>query len=65
MAKKEMRFVKIHAETGFGTSNEIWVDMQTGVNYLYHHSGYSGGLTPLLDQNGKPVITKFPTPSQL
>ena len=35
---------------------EIWVDKETGVNYLYHAAGYSGGLTPLLDRDGKPVI---------
>ena len=36
---------------------EIWVDTETGVNYLYHKDGYSGGLTPLLDRDGKPLIT--------
>lgn len=36
---------------------EIWVDKETGVNYLYHFSGSSGGLTPLLDRDGKPVIS--------
>ncbi|MBR5514659.1 MAG: xylan 1,4-beta-xylosidase [Clostridia bacterium] len=36
---------------------EIWVDRETGVNYLYRQSGYSGGLTVLLDSDGKPVIT--------
>ncbi|MED9856017.1 MAG: DUF6440 family protein [Oscillospiraceae bacterium] len=36
---------------------EIWVDKETGVNYLYHYSGNSGGLTPLLDRDGKPVIS--------
>lgn len=36
---------------------EIWVDKITGVNYLFHFAGHSGGLTPLLDENGKPVIT--------
>ena len=33
-------------------------DKETGVNYLYVQNGYSGGLTPLLDAGGKPVITK-------
>lgn len=37
---------------------EIWVDTETGVNYLWHRCGSSGGLTPLLDENGKPVVTK-------
>lgn len=41
---------------------EIWVDRQTGVNYLYHYAGYSGGLTPLLDRDGNPVITAVVNP---
>ena len=36
---------------------EIWVDRETGVNYLYRQSGYSGGLTVLLGKDGNPVIT--------
>ncbi|MBQ9988608.1 MAG: xylan 1,4-beta-xylosidase [Clostridia bacterium] len=52
---KEKRFVKVYAQ-GAG-SVEIWVDKETGVNYLYHASGYAGGLTVLLDQDGKPVVT--------
>lgn len=36
----------------------IYVDKETGVNYLYVQNGYSGGLTPLLDADGKPGITK-------
>ena len=52
----EKRFEKIHSE-GTLEGTEIWVDKQTGVNYLYHFSGYSGGITPLLDRDGKPVIS--------
>ena len=52
----EKRFVKIYDDGAFG-SNEIWVDTQTGVNYLFHASGYAGGLTPLLKPDGTPVIT--------
>jgi len=37
---------------------EVWVDTQTGVNYLFIREGFSGGLTPLLDSEGKPVISK-------
>ena len=51
----EKRFVKAYSQ-GVGTT-EIWVDKETGVNYLFHSSGYAGGLTVLLDKNGKPVIT--------
>ncbi|MDY5940168.1 MAG: DUF6440 family protein [Eubacteriales bacterium] len=36
----------------------IYVDKETGVNYLYIRNGYSGGLTPLLDADGKPVVTR-------
>ena len=53
---KNDRFEKIYSQ---GTMNvtEIWVDKETGVNYMYHVSGYGGGLTPLLDRDGKPIIT--------
>ena len=32
-------------------------DKETGVNYLYHTSGYAGGLTVLLDKDGNPIVT--------
>ena len=60
MAKKK-RFVRVYTD-GAMSSNEIWVDTQTGVNYFYHASGYSGGLTVLLDREGKPVISAVPLP---
>ena len=52
---KEKRFEKIYSQIASGI--EIWVDRETGVNYLYHTSGYSGGLTVLVDKDGKPVVT--------
>lgn len=54
MAKQ--RFEKIYSQGSMNVT-EICVDKETGVNYLYHASGYSGGLTPLLDREGKPVIS--------
>ena len=54
--KEENRFEKIY-EQGKLTTIEIWVDKETGVHYLYRQSGYSGGLTVLLDKDGKPVVT--------
>ncbi len=51
----EKRFVKTYSQ-GMG-SVQIWVDRETGVNYLFQSSGYAGGLTPLLDREGKPIIT--------
>lgn len=56
MGKKEDRFEKVYSQ-GSLTVTEIWVDKMTGVNYVFHASGYAGGLTPLLDRDGKPVIT--------
>ena len=52
----EKRFEKIYSQGAIDVM-EIWVDKETGVNYLYHYSGNSGGLTPLLDRDGKPVIS--------
>lgn len=54
--KKEQRFEVIYSQGSINVT-EIWVDKETGVNYLYHASGYSGGLTLLLDSEGKPVIS--------
>ena len=56
MAKKDKRFVEVYSEDGFA-STKILVDKQTGVNYLFHASGYAGGLTPLLKADGTPVVT--------
>ena len=53
---KEKRFIKTYSQGGL-SAIEIWVDRETGVNYVFHQSGYAGGLTPLLDRDGKPVIT--------
>ena len=47
MAKTE-RFEKVYGQ-GVFTGNEIWVDTETGVQYLYHAAGNSGGLTLLVD----------------
>ena len=56
MGKEKNRFEKVYSQ---GTINvmEIWVDKETGVNYVFHASGYAGGMTPLLDREGKPVIS--------
>ena len=55
MAKKEERFVKIYSEN-MGCEM-ILVDKKTGVNYLFVQNGYAGGLTPLLNSDGRPVVT--------
>lgn len=53
----EKRFIKIYKQNGFADVAQIWVDRETGVNYLYMKEGYGAGLTPLLDKDGKPVVT--------
>ena len=54
MAKND-RFEKVYSQ-GAVNVTEIWVDKETGVNYLFHPSGYASGLTPLLGKDGKPII---------
>ena len=56
MAKKEDRFIKVTEEGGFRGSNEIWVDTQTGVQYLYHAVANSGGMCMLVDAEGRPLL---------
>ena len=55
MAKKEERFIKVYSENF--ESELILVDKETGVNYLFVSRGYAGGLTPLLNRDGTPVVT--------
>ncbi len=61
MVKKDERFIKVLNEGSTCTTNrEIWVDKTTGVNYLWIASGYAGGLTVLLDRDGKPIVSPLP-----
>ena len=53
---KDQRFEKVYSQ-GTMTTMEIWVDKETGVNYVFHASGYAGEMTPLLDRDGKPVVS--------
>ena len=55
MAKND-RFEKVYSQSALSTI-EIWVDRETGVNYIFRQSGNAGGLTPLLDREGKPVVS--------
>lgn len=56
MAKSADRFEKIFTQ-GVVALTEIWVDKETGVNYIFHTSGNAGGLTPLLNREGNPVVS--------
>lgn len=53
----EKRFVKTHKQGFWDRTMEVWVDRKTGVNYLVTTSGYSGGMTVLVDAQGKPIVT--------
>lgn len=55
---KNKRFETIECHKEFMSIYSVVVDKQTGVNYLLIKSGYGVGLTPLLDENGKPIVTK-------
>lgn len=57
--KEETRFtISSAASSGnWSALTSIVVDKTTGVNYLYYSSGRGGGLTVLVDADGKPIIT--------
>lgn len=61
MAKKEERFEVIFRD-GSQLKDEgvrqILVDKETGVNYLCWNSGFGASITPLLDSEGKVIVTK-------
>ena len=52
------RFVEVYNQ-GIVNVTRIIVDTETGVNYLMacHNKANGTGLTILVDQNGKPVVT--------
>lgn len=59
--KKDERFKVILQEGSMfreSGTRIILVDRETGVNYIAWKSGYAGGITPLLDADGKPVVTR-------
>lgn len=56
--KKKERFITVYTEgNSLSIERKILVDRETGVNYFWAARGYGAGLTPLLDAEGKPVIT--------
>ena len=58
MESSEKRFEKIYSQ-GMMDTMSILVDRETGVNYLFVTSGSAGGLTPLLNRDGTPVISSI------
>ncbi len=59
--KKEERFEVVVREGSYLSGSgirRILRDKETGVNYLIWQEGYAGGITPLLDSDGKVMVTK-------
>ena len=63
---KSKRFICTEVSRGAfdATQSRVLVDRQTGVNYLWTEAGYSGGLTVLVDAEGKPIVTAVPEEDQ-
>lgn len=58
MAENKERFEKIYSQGAINVS-EIWLDRETGVQYLFHACGNAGGMTPLLDREGNVVVSSI------
>lgn len=58
--KQAKRFVQVFSEDCgfFGPESSLVADRETGVTYLIIRSTFGSGITPLLNEDGKPVITK-------
>lgn len=56
--EKTTRFEIVTTEGNGLTSpvRKILRDTTTGVQYLFVQDGYAGGLTPLLDMEGRPLL---------
>ncbi len=60
MGKTADRFTLKHKEGGQLLEPglmQVIVDRETGVNYLFVKSGTTGGLTVLVDAQGKPIVS--------
>lgn len=56
----DKRFEVIYKQgSGLGAYFRILRDRETGVEYLFMGEGYAGGLTPLLDASGRPVVSPY------
>jgi hypothetical protein len=50
------RFVTVSEEQVCDSELTIVADKETSVCYLIYKSGHKGGITPLIDKDGKPVL---------
>ena len=60
MSKLERFEVVLKEGSALTDAGQIMIlrDRETGVQYLWVKSGYSGGLSPLLDAEGKPLTDR-------
>ena len=59
--QKTNRFICTEISGGaFDIQERVLVDRKTGVNYLWASGGYAGGLTVLVDAEGRPIVTPVP-----
>ena len=47
-----IRFIVVYSDF----TDKIFVDTETNVLYFWHCGGYSGGLSVMMDENGKPLL---------
>ena len=60
MSKKDSRFIVVYDQTALTTGAKLLVDRETNVTNLFYQQGSAGGLTPLLDREGRPVTASLP-----
>ena len=56
---KDKRFEIIETQNGFITEIKVIIDKETGVNYMFVHDGYAGGLSVMVDENGDPLVSEI------
>jgi len=59
MAKEDNRFQIVSQDKSITRESDVLRDRETGVLYLFHINGYAGGLTVLVDRDGKPLTQLF------
>jgi len=57
MSKNDDKRFRVVEKQGNGMTvlDKVIQDRTTGVLYLFHQEGYAGGLTVLVDRDGKPL----------
>lgn len=55
---KEKRFQEVYSQGSIDVMRIIW-DTHTGVQYLQNSRGYAGGMTVLVDKDGKPLLRRI------